>query len=124
MSLSSNYVICLVITHLGVQGELLLAIDLAARTIVGHCYSPTRVTPQQVCETIEVIARQRSFLPKIEIIHSDCGALFLHPQIKECLSNLNILESKGFYFLQSKKDLLVKTKIKLLKHLIVRLKES
>jgi hypothetical protein len=32
LSLSSNYVICLDITHLGVQGELLLAIDLAART--------------------------------------------------------------------------------------------
>jgi integrase len=98
LSISNNYVICIDITHLGAQGELFLAIELAARTIVGHCYSPNRITTQQICQTIETIARQRDFLPKIEIIHSDCGALFLEPQFRECLHNLNIFDSKGLSY--------------------------
>lgn len=65
---------------------------------MGHCYSPTRITTHQICETIETITRQRSFLPKIEIIHSDCGAVFAESRFKECLSNLNILDSKGLSY--------------------------
>ena len=98
LSISSNYAICIDITHLGAQGELFLAIDLAARTIVGHCYSPNNITTEQICYTIETIARQRSFLPKIEIIHSDCGAIFLEPRFEECLAKLDILDSKGLSY--------------------------
>ena len=76
LALSTNYAICIDITTLGVYGELFLAIDVAARNIVGHCFNNQNITTSQVCETIQQIARQRSFLPQIEIIHSDRGSIF------------------------------------------------
>lgn len=98
LAVASNYAICVDITYLGAQGDLFLAIDLAARTITGHCYSSNNITTEQICETIETIARQRSFLPKIEIIHSDCGAIFAESKFEKCLASLNILESKGLSY--------------------------
>lgn len=95
LALSTNYAICIDITTLGVYGELFLAIDVAARNIVGHCFNNQNITTSQVCETIQQIARQRSFLPQIEIIHSDRGSIFTNQKYFACLEQLNIKRSRG-----------------------------
>src|SRR3569623_58194 len=95
LALSTNYAICIDITTLGIYGELFLAIDVAARNIVGHCFNNKNITTSQVCETIQQIARQRSFLPQIEIIHSDRGSNFTNQEYFACLEQLNIKRSRG-----------------------------
>lgn len=95
LALSSNYAICIDITTLGLYGELFLAIDVAARSVVGHCYHNENITTSHVCETIQKIARQRSFLPHIEIIHSDRGSIFTNQEYFACLKQLNITPSRG-----------------------------
>lgn len=95
LALSTNYAICIDITTLGIYGELFLAIDVAARNIVGHCFNDQNITTSQVCETIQQIARQRSFLPQIEIIHSDRGSIFTNQEYFACLEQLNIKRSRG-----------------------------
>lgn len=95
LALSTNYAICIDITLLGLYGELFLALDLAGRTIVGHCYNSQNITTSQVCETIQTIVRQRSFLPQIAIIHSDRGSIFTNQQFYQCLEQLNIDRSRG-----------------------------
>ena len=95
LALSTNYAICIDVTTLGLYGELFLAIDVAARNIVGHCYTNENINTSQVCETIQKIARQRSFLPQIEIIHSDRGSIFSNQEYFACLEQLNIKRSRG-----------------------------
>lgn len=93
--LSISTAICIDVIRIGIYGEILLAIDLAGRTVVGHCYSPTYINTLEVCKTIETIQRYRAFLPKIEIIHSDFESIFNNETFYECLASLNIRSSKG-----------------------------
>ena len=95
IALSTNYAICIDITKVGLYGELFLAIDVAARNIVGHCYNSENITTSQVCETIQKIARQRSFLPQIERVHSDCRSIFTNQEYFACLEQFNIKRSRG-----------------------------
>lgn len=75
---------------MGTSGELLLVIDLAARNVVGHCYTKDHINTKMVCETITEIAHNRKFLPKINIIHSDKGAIFTNEEFLQCLDSLHI----------------------------------
>ena len=95
LSLSTNYVVCIDITTLGVYGELFLAVDVAARNIVGHCFNSKHITTSQVCETIVLFHRKRSFLPRINIMHSDRESIFSNEEYFSCLKQLNIKQSRG-----------------------------
>jgi site-specific recombinase XerD len=95
LATSTNYAICIDITSLGLYGELFLAVDTAARNIVGHCYSSQTIDTQQVCQTIKEFARKREFLPQIQIIHSDRGSVFKNEQYYQCLNELKIKISRG-----------------------------
>lgn len=95
ISISTNYAICMDITNLGVYGQLLVAVDIAARNIVGHCYHSEAITTEHVCQTITQFAQKRSFLPKIEIIHTDRGSIFTNPEYYDCIDQHKILKSRG-----------------------------
>lgn len=94
-SCSTNAIICIDITTLGIYGELFLAVDIASRNVVGHCYSSTHITTDQVCETIKEFHRKRNFLPDIRIIHSDRGSIFSNQVYYDFIQSLNITRSRG-----------------------------
>jgi hypothetical protein len=95
LATSSNFAVCIDITSLEIYGELFLAVDLAARTVVGHCYNSNHIDTQQVCETIEQFVRKRSFLPSFQLLHSDRGSIFSNQEFYDCLEKLNIQKSRG-----------------------------
>ena len=95
ISVSTHHVICVDVTVLGNSGELFLAVDLAARNIVGHCYTNKRITTKDVCDTINEFYHNRKFLPQINIIHSDKGSIFTNDQFKQYLDFLDITPSQG-----------------------------
>jgi site-specific recombinase XerD len=93
--LSTNYVICIDITSLGIYGELFLMVDLASRCIIGHCYSSTPLDTSSILETIDTAKRRRAFLPSIEIIHSDRGTIFRNKMFEEHILGLGVKLSRG-----------------------------
>lgn len=93
---STNAAVCVDVTKLGINGELFLAIDLASRCIVGHCYKNNAINTQDVCLTIKQFNEQRAFLPNIEIIHSDKGSIFNSQKFLSFLETLNIQHSVGY----------------------------
>ncbi len=94
LSASTNYVICMDITTLKKQGQLLIAVELASRAIVGHCFSK-EINTDDVCFTINHFVKNRSFLPQTNIIHTDRGAVFSNEKYYHCLQLLNIKRSRG-----------------------------
>lgn len=78
LSSKTNHVICLDISELAKNGEVFCAMDLAGRVIVGHCYKEEHIDAHDVIETMKSIIQDRSFLPKIDIIHSDKCARATH----------------------------------------------
>ena len=94
-ALSSNYVICIDITSVGDYGYLFIAIDLASRCVVGHCYSLAPFDVPLICEVLTEIIRKRSFLPGINIIHSDRESIFSNIIFISFLEEKNIGVSRG-----------------------------
>ncbi len=76
LSSKINFVICFDITYLFKNGELFCALDLAGRVIVGHCFKEKHIDTQDVIHTTRQIIRDRSFLPQINIIHTDRASHF------------------------------------------------
>jgi len=72
---SSNFILCIDITIMGNYGEVFAVMDLASRCIIGHCFSSIPLDTDVICEVLSDIIRKRSFLPEINIIHSDRGSL-------------------------------------------------
>lgn len=98
LSSKTNHVICLYISELAKNGTVFCAMDLAGRVIVGHCYKEEHIDAHDVIETMKSIIQDRSFLPKIDIIHSDKCARATHvvalPLLKIYLIN-NLWKSMG-----------------------------
>nr|AJF36710.1 hypothetical protein [Klebsormidium flaccidum] len=95
ISIRTNYAICMDITNLGVYGQLVVAVDMAARHIVGHWYHNEAITTEHVCQTLTQLTKKRSFLPKIEIIQTNRGSIFTNPEYYDCIDQYKILKSKG-----------------------------
>ena len=95
IALSTNFVICIDITDVGVYGQLLVGMDLAGRVVVGHCYSSEPITTKLVCETITQIIEKRAFLPKIGVIHTDRGSIFSNEEYFDFMNQHQILRSRG-----------------------------
>lgn len=94
ISLRTNYAICMDITNLGIYGQLLVAVDIAAINVIGHCYQSEAMSTEHVCQTITQFAQKRSFLPKIEIIHTDRKSIFRNAEYYECIDQHKILKSR------------------------------
>lgn len=95
LSSKTNHVICVDITHMGSYGSAFVAMDLAARNIVGHCYKPDPLNVVDILDCLAAIIRQRSFLPKIRIIHSDRESFFKNAEYYEFLNQQSIEISRG-----------------------------
>jgi len=96
LSSKTNHVICIDITKLGTfYGYCFAAIDLAARNIVGHCYKEQPLNVQDILDCLSAIIQQRSFLPKIQIIHSDRESFFKNEQYYNFLDEHQIQISRG-----------------------------
>lgn len=94
-STSSNHVICIDETSLGAYGTLFLAIDLASRCVICHCYHSENLNQFLVVEALSMAIRQRSFLPPILIIHSDRGSIFKNETFSNFLTKEGIIHSRG-----------------------------
>ena len=94
-SLSSNYVICIDITSVGSYGSIFIAIDLASRCVVGHCYSLNPFDVSLICEVLTQVIRKRSFLPSIKIVHSDRESIFSNSVFISFLEENGISVSRG-----------------------------
>lgn len=94
---STNYVICLDVTKLGLYGELLICVDLASRCIVGHCYKDSLhpIKTHDIILTLTEVIRKRSFLPNIAIIHTDRGSIFSNSQFIDFIESQSIRISRG-----------------------------
>ena len=92
-------VICVDTTELGAFGNLFLAVDLAARCIIGHVYRSVALDSNDVIECLTNCFNDRSFLPPIRIVHSDIGgkrgSLFKSEIFKEFLKKRDIRPSRG-----------------------------
>jgi site-specific recombinase XerD len=79
-----NYKVCLDCTQLGKCGELLLAVDLSTRAIIGHNYKIEKHQGIDVVQLLKLIKSDRDFIPsKINILHVDNGNEFDNSQVKE-----------------------------------------
>ena len=90
-----NYVVCMDITKLDTKHNLLCCLDLAARNIIGHCFLDSSFTVQHVLDTLNQIIKDRDFLPKIQILHSDRESLFKNEQYYDFLDKQNIQISRA-----------------------------
>lgn len=96
LSSKTNHVICIAITKLGTSyGFCLAAIDLAARNIVGYCYKESPLTLPDLLDCLSTIIQQRSFLPRIHIIHSDRESFFKNKQYFNFIDKHQIQISRG-----------------------------
>jgi len=93
--LSTNYVLCIDITSVGAYGYIFLAIDLASRCIVGHCYSSVPFEVELLCDVLKDILRKRSFLPEVKIVHSDRDSVFKNTIFISFLEENKIEVSRG-----------------------------
>jgi len=94
-SSQTNFVLCLDITKIGKNHSLFCALDLAARNIVGHCFIENNMKVVDVIETLTKILKDRDFLPKVQIIHSDRESLFKNEAYYEFLNQHNISASRS-----------------------------
>jgi integrase len=78
-----NHTITADCTSLKINGWLMLAIDLATRTIVGHCYSETAHNSQDVIRMFEEIFCDRKFMGRFEVAHFDKGTIFTAEEVIE-----------------------------------------
>ena len=96
LSSRTNHVICIDSTKLGLSyGSCFAAIDLAARNIVGHCYKQKPLNVQDILDCLSAIIKQRDFLPRISIIHSDRESLFKNEQYYQFIEEHKIQISRG-----------------------------
>lgn len=95
LSISTNYVICIDITKIGIYGEVFIAVDLASRNIIGDCYTSETITTALICETIHNFVQKRSFLPQINIIHSNQRSVFSNQRYINFIQNLGVTVSRG-----------------------------
>lgn len=95
MSSQTNYGICIDHTQLGELGFCFCAIDLASRGIVGHCFKDRPFNSLDIIDTLRKIIQERSFLPNIEIIHSDRESLFRNINYEQFLEENKIKISVG-----------------------------
>jgi site-specific recombinase XerD len=94
-STSSNHVICIDETSLGSYGTLFLAIDLASRCIICHCYHSEALDTNSVIKTLSEAFRKRSFMPSVLIVHSDRGSLFKNDSFSSFLKEKGVAHSRG-----------------------------
>ena len=94
-AISTNHVICIDETSLGAYGTLLLALDLASRCIICHCYHSEGLDQHLVVEMLSEAFRKRSFLPPVQIVHSDRGSLFKNAAVTSFLAKEGIKHSRG-----------------------------
>lgn len=94
-ALSTNYVICIDITYIGIYGEVFLMIDLATRCVIGHVYSQKPIDTADVIEVIDLAIRNRIYLPSIEILHSDRGSVFKNECFYKFATSRNITLSRS-----------------------------
>lgn len=94
-SASTNYAITADVTKLGKIGEILIFLDLASRAIVAHAYTSEHVTTEVVLDTIDLMLKQRSFLPPVKIIHTDRESLFKNDLYEIALAKYGIIVSRG-----------------------------
>ena len=90
LSSHTNYVICIDHSQLGQQGHLFCAIDLPSRNIVGHCFKDKPFQSFDVVDTLKKIIEETSFLPNIQIIHSDRESLFRNIHYEQFLESNQI----------------------------------
>lgn len=86
----TNYVICIGHYQLGQQGFLFCAIDLVARNVIGYCFKDKTFGSFDVIETLKKIIEERSFLPNIQIMHSDRDSLFRNIDYSQFLERNHI----------------------------------
>lgn len=77
------------------MGELFLAVDLASRCIIAHCFKGNELDSNDVIKCLDASFEVRSFLPKVSIVHSDRGSLFRSAVFIEFLENRGITASRG-----------------------------
>lgn len=76
LSSKTNYVICIHITTISKDFQLLCVLDFPARNIVAHCFKKPPLNVQDVIQTLSKAIEDRHFLPKIQIIHSGKVSIF------------------------------------------------
>ncbi len=76
-SSQTHFVLCLDVTKIGKNHSLFCILDLASRNIIGHCFLDNNITVVHVVETVRITLKDRGFLPKVQIVHSDITFLVL-----------------------------------------------
>lgn len=91
--------LCIDITKIDKNYHLFCVLDLAARNIVGHCFVQDNLNVSTIVETLSQIIEDRSFLPKVQIIHSDRESFFKNNPYYDFLKknhiNISVASSKG-----------------------------
>lgn len=75
-SSQTNYVLRIDVTEIASDYSLFCIMDLAVRNVIGHCFLDTNITVLHVVETLRIALKDRDFLPKVQIVHSDQPSLF------------------------------------------------
>lgn len=95
LSSQTNYVLCIDVTEIGNIHSLFCIMDVAARSIIGHCFLDNHITVLHVVETLRTALKDRDFLPKVQIVHSDRASLFKNQIYYEFLDEHQIQISRG-----------------------------
>ena len=81
---------CLDITRIDHKHCVFCVLDLAARNIVGHCFSDNYFQVSDIINTLYKTFKDRDFLPKVQIVHSDRESLFKNQAYYEFLNKQSI----------------------------------
>ena len=83
------------ITRIDDKHFFFCVLHLAARNIVGHCFSENHIGASDVIDTLCQTFKDRDFLPKVQIVHSDRESLFKNQTYYEFLNKQSIEISRA-----------------------------